>query len=368
MWKEKTKSGKMKYGEWYIDPFTGKRKRVFVTIKPTGRKSDDRVAETALKSKIRDLTAYSQGPKDLTFRELCDRRVQWQHNHDKPQTAYSSEAYLRVLSRTIGDDVLVSKLTAPYVERALASDSPVTYNERLKHFKSCIRWGYRNDLVSDISYLDKLQKAKEPPVREKDKYKYLEKDEIRTVLDGMKEERWRLLTEFLILSGLRIGEATALLDSDVDTDSETIHVTKTYSAVIRETTTAKTDTSVRDVHIQGELADCIRRIRLFVRKREILFGFRSELFFPDDDGNHLHYDSYRQYFGDQTEKLIGRRLTPHSLRHTHTAMLAEAGVPLEAISHRLGHADSKITRDVYYHVTSKMREKENQMLDSVRIL
>lgn len=366
MYKRKLPSGNIQYGEWYTDPFTGKQKRAYVTIKPTGRKSDDRVAENALKAKIRELTAYSQCPKDLTFRELCDRRVQWQQLHDKPQTAYSSESYLRVLSHMIGDDVLVSKLTAPFVEKALAADSPVTYNERLKHFKSCIRWGYRNDLVSDIGYLDKLQRAKEPPVREKDKYKYLEKDEIRTVLDGMKEDRWRLLTEFLILSGLRIGEAAALLDSDVDDD--TIHVTKTYNVAIDQTSTTKTEASARDVHIQGELADCIRRIRLFVRKREILFGFRSELFFPDDDGNHLHYDSYRQYFGDQTEKLIGRRLTPHSLRHTHTAMLAEAGVPLEAISHRLGHADSKITRDVYYHVTSKMREKENQMLDQVKIL
>lgn len=58
-------------------------------------------------------------------------------------------------------------------------------------------------------------------------------------------------------------------------------------------------------------------------------------------------------------------------RSTHcgilTAMLAEAGVPLEAISRRLGHADSKITREVYYHVTEKMKEKENEMIKKVRI-
>lgn len=365
MWSVKTSSGKVKYGEWFTDPLTGKRKRVFVTVKPTGRKSDARAAEAALKAKIRALTMDALSPSDITFKELCEKRVAWQKVHNKPQTAASSEIYLRTLSRRVGDDVLVNKLTAPYIEKVLASPSPVTYNERLKHFKSCIRWGYRNDLVSDISYLDKLQKEKEPPVREKDKYKYLEKYEIKKVLNSMNEERWRLFTEFLILSGLRIGEAIALDDSDV---ADEIHVNKTYNMIIGETTTTKTETSTRDIHVQGELAVCIRNIRVYVRKQEMLFGFRSDLFFPYIDGEHLNYDAYRQYFGDCTERTIGRRLTPHSLRHTHVAMLAEAGVPLETISRRLGHADSKITRDVYYHVTSKMKERENALLDKVKIL
>lgn len=39
MFKQKMQNGKIKYGEWYIDPLTDKRKRVFVTIKSTGRLS-----------------------------------------------------------------------------------------------------------------------------------------------------------------------------------------------------------------------------------------------------------------------------------------------------------------------------------------
>lgn len=41
---------------------------------------------------------------------------------------------------------------------------------------------------------------------------------------------------------------------------------------------------------------------------------------------------------------LNEELTPHSLRHTHTSLLAEAGVSLEQIMDRLGHSDDKITK------------------------
>nr|WP_084552512.1 tyrosine-type recombinase/integrase [Bacillus cihuensis] len=50
-------------------------------------------------------------------------------------------------------------------------------------------------------------------------------------------------------------------------------------------------------------------------------------------------------------------LTPHSLRYTHTSLLAEAGVSLEQIMDRLGHSDDQITKNVYLHVTQKMNKE-----------
>jgi len=50
---------------------------------------------------------------------------------------------------------------------------------------------------------------------------------------------------------------------------------------------------------------------------------------------------------------LNTELIPHSLWHTHTSLLAEAGVSLEQIMGRLGHSDDQITKDVYLHVTKK---------------
>ena len=82
MFKQKMQNGKIKYGEWYIDPLTDKRKRVFVTIKSTGRKSDDRLAEDALKAKIRRLYSEADQPDAITLLGIPSAR-QGATNRDK---------------------------------------------------------------------------------------------------------------------------------------------------------------------------------------------------------------------------------------------------------------------------------------------
>lgn len=365
MFKRKLPSGNIQYGEWYLDPLTDKRKRITITLTPSGRKKiDDTVAADAINAKIREIYESSGHVDAITLKLLQDRYIEYQKKHVKPQTAENDCRPLNVIVRLLGADTLSVRLSAAYVSEKLDAD-PVTYNERLKRFKAWLRWAYRMELVPDIRYIDKLSLKKEDSVRIKDAEKYLEHDEITRLLNGMTVERWKLLTEFLLLSGLRIGETIALNDIDVD---EVIHVTKTYSMVIRSISTTKTATSTRDVDVQPELAVCIKRIRKFIREEEIMYGYRTDLFLPAFGGGYINYDVYNKYFRENCERILGRRLTPHALRHTHTAMLAEAGVPLETISRRLGHSDSKITKSVYMHVTEGMRNQDRERMEKVRIL
>lgn len=365
MWKRKLPSGKIQYGEWYLDPMTDQRKRITVTMNSTGRKSDDKIAEEALRTKIKEVYETVNQVDDITLERLFDRYLEYQQTHVKPQTVKGDKHHLTTIVRLLGQDTIASRLTAPYVCDRLDA-AAITYNERLRRFKAWIRWAYQMDLVEDIRYLDKIIPKKEDSARVRDAKKYLEHDEIDKLLEGMKEERWRLLTEFLLLSGLRIGEAIAINDADIDDD--VIHVTKTYSLTTLQISTTKTATSTRDIDIQPELGFCIRNIRKFVHKDEMMFGYRSDIFFPAFGGGYINYQTYSKYFRENTERLLWRRLTPHALRHTHTAMLAEAGVPLETISRRLGHADSKVTKEVYMHITDGMRQKDRQRLLQVSIM
>jgi integrase len=67
---------------------------------------------------------------------------------------------------------------------------------------------------------------------------------------------------------------------------------------------------------------------------------------------------------------LNKELTPHSLRHTHTSLLAEACVSLEQIIERLGHTDDQITKNVYLHVTQEMKKEAShkfaQLMRSLR--
>lgn len=363
MWKEKLPSGKVRYIDRIIDPMTGKAKRISVTITPTGRKKADAdAARETLNRKKQKTSRISQ--KSFTLREVADAYYKYQLSHVKRQTAESYKSHVNTILRCLGEDTLVDKLNAPYISEKLDATA-VTYNERLRRLKYMLHWAYRMDMAGDISYLDKLLPKKEPTAREKDAAKYLEHDEMNALLDGMKVRKWNLLTRFLILSGLRIGEAIALDDKDV---TDVIHINKTLVLNERYISTTKSDTSTRDINVQKELRDCIAEIRRYVREDEMMYGYRSDLFFPDRDGDYLSYAAYAKYFRENTEKILKRKLTPHSLRHTHTAMLAEAGVPLETISRRLGHADSKITKDVYMHVTNRMKDRDRALLENIKII
>lgn len=86
------------------------------------------------------------------------------------------------------------------------------------------------------------------------------------------------------------------------------------------------------------------------------------------DGSHIKYYTYNKYLKANTLQLIGRELTPHAMRHTHASLLAEHGVDLETISRRLGHGDSRVTKEIYLHVTKTLKEKDDAQIAKVKIL
>ena len=360
MWIEPAKNG-YHYYEKYKDPMTDKWHRVCVT-RETKTKADQRAAQRLLDARIAALMDRRTNT-DITLIELTTRYLEDYRANNKPSSTKTREIMIDVIISKLGD-VKVSKLNAPYVRERLMSD-PSKYNRRLITFKLIMKWGYINDYVKDISWLDKLVRMKEQSSRTKNATKYLEHDEIEALIEAMPDEHWKLLVEFLILSGLRIGEAIALLDEDV---TDVIKVNKTYVWTVKQLQTTKTAASEREVFIQDELADCIRRIRKHRNIEMMQNGYRTNLFFCNTFGNYINYVQFATVMRECSQAALRRKVKIHALRHTHVAMLAEAGLSLEEISRRCGHSDSQVTRDVYFHVTKKLKEKDNERIKNVKII
>lgn len=367
MWIEKTKNGKYQFRESYTDPLTGRKKSVSVVLDNKTRLTQ-KLAQRALDEKIRERIRHPKvSENDITFEELRALYIEWQHENLKHQTALTNENKLGVIGRLLGEQVVVNNLTARYVKERLKADRPCTFNDRIKNFKAMIRWAYRNDLVTDIAYLDKIRKIKDAPVRVKDEGKYLEHDEIDLLLEGF-TPRYRLLTQFLILSGLRIGELLDLEVRDIDYAAREIDINSSYSFVLQDSSSTKTETSARTIYIQDELLTVMKSIDSYRHSIERENGMIINWFFPNDDGGRLHYYAYAKYLKENSFRLLKRVITPHALRHTHTALMASAGIPLEQIARRLGHSDSRITKEVYFHVTEKLKDLENARLKEVKLL
>ena len=173
----------------------------------------------------------------------------------------------------------------------------------------------------------------------------------------------------MVLSGLRVGEVIALEDANVDLENCTLHVTKTYDNVNRIATSAKTGDSMREVYIQKELAEVCREIRDCMVAQRKEHNYRTRGFFLESiGGGFIQYAAFRKYVKEVSEEVLGRPVTTHIFRHTHTSLMFEAGVTLEAVSNRLGHADTRITKDIYMHTTSKLKEQYNRQFENVNLM
>lgn len=367
MWVEKLDNGKYKYIERYEDYLTGKMRRVSVTL-DKNTAAARKQAQAALTAKIEKALKKDYAPaKDITLKDLVEEYRKSQALTVKKSTYKRNYHACNTLMKILGENVLINRLSARYVRDSFLATgkSNSTLNEHLTRFRALIHWGYRNELIQDITFLDRVAFFQDQPYREKIQDKFLETSELAALLDQMSVAKWRNLSEFLALSGLRFGEAAALNISDLALKERVIRVSKNYDYINGVTTNPKNSSSVRDVYMQDELLELCRSLKYDALSLRMVTG--CNLFFQDQ-GRHLNYYSYNAYLQENAIKSIGRPITPHTLRHTHASLLMEQGISIEVISRRLGHENSEITRKIYLHVTKKLQEKENQLLAGIRIL
>jgi integrase len=205
---------------------------------------------------------------------------------------------------------------------------------------------------------------------------FLTPQEFATVLAYVRDE-YRPLIRFLVGTGLRFGEATALTVRDIEllAPRKTVTVTKAWKrtgTATWEIGEPKTRRSRRTISISNELVLMLAELTAGKRNSDLVFAGPHGLRLP-------HIDVYKRgwapavararvcdaCYEPQRNKRGLRPLTPtpcdhvgaldktprlHDLRHSHASWLISDGVPLAAISRRLGHSSITITVDRYGHL------------------
>lgn len=372
MYSQLQPNGKYRFYESYEDYMTGKIKYVSCTLDSNSKKAH-KEAFAILQNKIEKIYAgtLAKKPKKVSFSRLVELYRIEQKQTVKESTYKRNYYACKTLSKILGEDTDINRLTAAYIKTKLleTGKEPGTLNEHLNRLKALLRWAYKNDLLQSISFLDKLERFSDIPHRVKIEDKFMESSELALLLENMKVEEWRDLTMFLALSGLRFGEAAALTRSDVDTKNRNIRVDKNYDYINNVTTSTKTTCSERDVYMQDELAALCRKIKATSFASTTIQRINGQnLFFSNENGEHIKYYAYNKYLRENTLRLLGKAYTPHSLRHTHASLLLEQDIDIDSISRRLGHADSAVTKEIYLHITENKQKKENMKLKKLKLI
>lgn len=229
---------------------------------------------------------------------------------------------------------------------------------------------------TDYVYMPKDKKTVEEIEEATVQDQYLEKHELQLFLEQAKKGKIDDYPIFLTLAwtGLRVGELVALKWKDIDFEEQTISITKTLYNEKNNTkdfmlVPPKTEGSIRKIDVEDDVLKVLKQHQL--KQKEMILVLRDEYYKEDFVFGRMFgpYYGYPHFIKTIENRMaailrkipeIEKHLTPHSLRHTHTSLLAEAGVELLQIMDRLGHSDDETTTQVYLHITKDRKKEASQ--------
>jgi site-specific recombinase XerD len=227
-------------------------------------------------------------------------------------------------------------------------------NARLAAVRSFLRYAAHHD----ISALPVIQRTLAIPMKRYDKPRlgFLSREEMQAILNAPDARNWtgrrdRALFTVLYNSGARVSEVIGLRVSDV---------------VLAGTPC---------VHIHGK-GRKQRTIPLWRSTAAVLRGWKRELgdiadaaaIFPNRDGTTMTRSNVTQRLAlyvkaaaEHSPSLRGRRISPHTIRHTTAMHLLQSGVDVTVIALWLGH-ESTTTTHMYIEADLSMKKRALERL------
>lgn len=380
--------GKYQFRQKYPDPLLSTPNKIVLkvaTVVLTKKTSQAwQQARTILKNKIAAKMSVSR-ISSITLEQLKEHYFEYLDKQDKInkdskyQSHYIYKSHINIFlkEKDVDPSTVIENLNTPYFKRyfdkMLETKSWSYTNVRRaalwNMFDFGLGYGYLNFNPLQNFHLRKL----ETPQSELDlniEDKYLTDDEYHRLLAEFRKRGrndYVDFIQFLYFMGLRVGEGGSLRTKDI------VKVNGKYYANINGTLMkkhksnskrgqfkkkpgAKSDSSNRQVYLPPEAVKIYKRHDL---GREFLFTKKTTKNAIEANSVNRYLKRIAPYAGIDPNKL-----TSHIFRHTHVSKLAEQGVPLEMIKKRVGHADSKITEEIYYHITGKARTDFEHQIDA----
>jgi integrase len=168
-------------------------------------------------------------------------------------------------------------------------------------------------------------------------------------------EPWRPLVEFLVASGCRWGEATALRPTDVNRDSGTVTIARAWKsgAGAYRLGPPKTRKSSRTINVPASVIAKLDYSRdfLFVNRAGgpvRSHGFIRRVWAPALNRAWPTVGDCGQPITDPSVEILRPRI--HDLRHTCASWMIQRGVALPVVRDHLGHESIQTTVDLYGHL------------------
>lgn len=349
----------------------GKRQYHYKQIK--GTKSD---AQTYLNDVLhaQDTGTFVQ-PVALTLNEYLTK---WLLTAARPRVSERThEGYTYIINQHIQQELgqrklpdvrplHIQKLYSDMQERGLSARTVRYLHAVLSSaMKQAVRWGM---LARNPAKLVELPRQKRKEMQA------LSPKEAGEFLKASAEDRWGVLFEFALATGMRPEEYLGLQWKDVDLERGVVTIRR--ALVWRSIGGGwyfgepKTSRSRRQMPLPASTLRALaqhRRLQAAERLKAGATYQQNDLVFATPVGGPLAPRNLkRRHFRPILERAkLPSDFRLYDLRHTCATLLLAAGEHPKVVSERLGHASITLTLDVYSHVLPTMQEAASQKLESL---
>lgn len=193
---------------------------------------------------------------------------------------------------------------------------------------------------------------------------------------------WYPIFTIMIGTGLRVGEICGLRWEDIDLENGMISVSHTlvyYNHAVNgcyfNIHTPKTKAGERQIPMLENVKKAFQQEKAYqeynnMKCKATVDGY-TDFIFINRFGNLQHQGTLnkalRRIIRDCNDVQLSRgkknpillpNFSCHSLRHTFTTRLVEAGVNIKVIQELCGHSSSDVTLDIYTTVTKELKQRE----------
>lgn len=369
MWIEKLDNGKYKFVERYTNPLTFKDKKVSLTsTKNTAAIRKEMPAR--LQEKIDKKLRSAPNKSISTFGELADK---YEDIYIKSfrETTYGTNKYkFKRIKKELGT-VAIENLNAPLVNQFLLElqNTGISYATASQYkglLRNTLKFGYKHGfLKEEFSHLLEIERIN---IAVKNDLKFLEPEEFKSAIDQLTElgyEEFARMFYIQAYTGMRIGELLGLDAERIDLKNKTILINRSLKSSAKDFTLTKNGKE-RTIHINDDVAKVIAKQFQETKIKQLKKNLeRKSMLFVNRAGNYLQIRTVNTVL--KKVQIEDKILSTHYFRHTCVSLMVQDGIDVHLIARHVGHVNTKMIEEIYYHFTKKMDVQLKNAVDQFKI-